>query len=104
VLHLIIATHGPDTCPASRQDIRETFLGELGNLGQTAQALDATVVGSWNDMTGHTLYLVIDAPDAHTVQRLAANARLMDWGTVDVKPLVELSEAVARIAQREPLM
>lgn len=73
-------------------------------MGQAAAALGATVVGSWSDMAGHAIYLVVDAPDAHAVNQLAADIRLMDWSTVDINPIVELTEAVDRIGKREAFL
>lgn len=103
MLHMLIATHGADTCPASRMDIRQRYLGELRRMDEAAGALGASITGSWSNMAGHVIYVVVDAPNAHVVHQLASDLRLMDWSTVDVNPVVPLDEAAARIEKREAL-
>ena len=48
-------------------------------------------------MTAHVIYIVVDAPDAHVVNRLTRETKLMNWNTVVVTPIITLDEAAAAV-------
>jgi hypothetical protein len=100
MLHMLIATHGPETCPASRADVRKKYLGELERMHEIAGAHEVKIEGGWSNMPGHAIYIVVDASDAHAVSTFASELRLMDWNTVDVQPVLTLDEAIVRIGER----
>jgi hypothetical protein len=101
MLHLIVSTHGPETCPASRAEVREKYWGEVGRMHEIAASHKVKIQGGWSNMPGHAFYVIVDAPNAHAVNAFAAEMRLMDWSTVDVQPVVTLDEAIANIGARE---
>jgi hypothetical protein len=101
MLHMIVATHGPETCPASRADVREKYFGEVGRMHEIAASHQVTIEGGWSNMPGHAFFVVVDAPNAHAVNAFVVEMRLMDWSTVDVQPVVALEEAIAKIGARD---
>jgi hypothetical protein len=101
MLHMIVATHGPETCPASRSGIRDKYFGEVGRMHEIAASHQVKIEGGWSNMPGHALYILVDAPNAHAVNGFVVDMRLMDWSTVDVQPIVVLEEAIAMIGTRE---
>ena len=101
MLHLVIATHGAETCPAAHAFAREIALPGLQKLTAGLPDEDMTVVGGWADMPGHALYLIIDAPNAHRVSQLAMGLGMAKWSTVNVRPVLqmgELQQALANMA------
>ncbi len=68
-------------------------------MDDVAKGLGITVQGSWANMPAHVLYVVVDAPNAHVVNQLARESRLMEWNTVTVSPIMTLDEAVGIASQ-----
>jgi hypothetical protein len=98
---MIVAKHGPETCPASRADVREKYWDEIGRMREIAASHQVTIEGGWSNMPGHVFYVIVDAPNAHAVNAFVVEMRLMDWSTVDVQPVVTMEDAIARIGDRE---
>ncbi len=97
MLHMVVATHGPDTCaaviPAAAAMAKEGFQ----KIGEVAKKFGITVQGTWTNMPAHTLYILVDAPNAHVVSQLFRDIHLMDWNTVVVNPVVTLQEAMGSL-------
>ncbi len=94
MLHMAVATHGPDTCAAVVPEVTKIAMAGFQQLGDAAKKLGVTVQGTWTNMPAHTIYFLVDAPDAHAVSQLFRDIRLMDWNTVVVNPVVILQEAM----------
>ena len=94
MLHMLLAIHGPDTCAAAVPAIREIAMEGFQKMDEVTKALGITVQGSWANMPAHVPYLVVDAPNAHVVNQLARESRLMEWNTVTVTPVLTLNEAI----------
>jgi len=99
--HMIVATHGPDTCPASRKELREAYMPEMDRMAEIAKPHSVELGGGWADMPGHTIYIVVDAPNAHAVAQFVSDLHLMDWNTVDVRPVITVEQATVRAGERE---
>jgi hypothetical protein len=94
MLHMVVATHGPDTCAAVVPEVTEMAKAGFQQIGEAAKKLGITVQGIWTNMSAHTLYILVDAPNAHVVGQLSRDIHLMDWNTVVVNPVVPLQEAM----------
>jgi hypothetical protein len=91
---MVVATHGPDTCAAVVPEVTEMAKAGFQQIGEAAKKLGITVQGVWTNMSAHTLYFLVDAPNAHVVGQLSKDIHLMDWNTVVVNPIVPLQEAM----------
>ena len=94
MLHMVVATHGPATCAATVPEVAEMARAGFGRMGENSERLGITVQGAWSNMPAHTIYILVDAPDAHAVNQLSRDIHLMDWNTVVVNPVVTLPEAI----------
>jgi hypothetical protein len=94
MLHMMVATHGPDTCPAAVPDVAEIARAGFQQMGEASKKLGITVQGAWSNMPAHIIYILVDAPNAHVVNQLSRDIHLMDWNTVVVNPVVTLPEAI----------
>ncbi len=94
MLHMMVATHGPDTCAAVIPDVAEIARAGFGQMGEVSKRLGITVQGAWSNMPGHVLYFLVEAPNAHAVNQLSRDIHLMDWNTVVVNPVITLPEAI----------
>ncbi len=97
MLHMVVVTHGPDTCAVSNPEVREIAMGGMQRMGEAAGALGATIQGVWTNMPAHVIYFLVDAPNAHVVNQLAADLRLMEWNTVVVNPVITMDQALGRL-------
>lgn len=102
MLHLVVATHGPETCAAVVPELREKALSAFQRMGEVTKALGITVQGAWTNMPGHTVYFLLDAPNAHVVNQMAVELHLMDWSTVVVNPVTTLQQGMERLQQQKP--
>lgn len=101
MLHMIVAKHGPDVCPASVPATREKYMPHMAQLPAISSKLGINVQGSWVDMPAHASYMVVDAPNAHVVSQMAMELHLMDWNTVEISPVITMDEAAQRAGARE---
>ena len=101
MLHMLVAKHGPETCAAVVPELRDKALAALNERDKIAKKLGITIEGGWTDMPGHTIYMVIDAPNAHVVQQLSMEMQLMEWNTVSVNPVVTLVETKKVLEQKK---
>ena len=97
MLHMVVATHGPDTCAAVVPEVAEMAKDGFQKIGEAAKKLGIIVQGTWTNMPAHTLYFLVDAPNAHVVSQLFRDIHLMDWNTVVVNPVVILQEAMGSL-------
>ena len=102
MLHLVVATHGPETCAAIVPEFREKALFAKQQMGEVTKALGITVQGAWTNMAGHTVYFLLDAPNAHVVNQMAMDLQLTHWNTVVVNPVVTLEQAMEKVQQQKP--
>ena len=102
MLHLVVATHGPETCAAVVPEFRDKALSANQRMGEVTKALGITVQGAWTNMPGHTLYFLLDAPNAHVVNQMFAELHLTDWNTVVVNPVATLEQATEKLQQQKP--
>jgi hypothetical protein len=103
MLHMLMAKHGPDTCPASRPDYREKYMPLMGRIPDAAKKFGVKLEGSWTNMPAHTTYMLVEAPDAQAVCDFAAEVQLMNWNWIDsLLPVITMEEASNR-AQTRPL-
>jgi muconolactone delta-isomerase len=102
MLHMVVATHGPESCPVVAPDSMNKASSAIKRMGEVTKALGITVQGSWTNMPGHVMYFLLDAPNAHVVNQMAMELQLMDWNTVDVNPVITVQEAMTRLQQRKP--
>jgi hypothetical protein len=102
MLHMVVATHGPETCAVVVPEVREKALSASQRMGEVTKALGITVQGAWANMPGHTLYFLLDAPNAHVVNQMAVELHFMDWSTWVVNPVIELQQATEKLQQQKP--
>ena len=100
MLHMAVVTHGPDTCPIGSPEATEKAMAALGQMGEVAGKLGITMQGSWTNMPAHTLWFMLDAPNAHVVNQLMIELKLQEWNTIMVHPVSTLREAVEEIKSR----
>lgn len=103
MIHMLVATHGPETCAAVVPEIMEKTLSNWKQSEEVSKKLGVTIQGSWVNMPGHITFIICDAPNAHAVNEMASQLKLMDWNTVVVHPVITLQEAMTRLQRASAL-
>ena len=98
MLHMVVLTHGPDTCAAVQPEAGEMARTARNQLEDTARKLGAVVQSWWIDPPAHVFYIVVDAPNAHVVNSLMIELKLFLWNTVDIHPIITADEAMPLVA------
>ena len=99
MLHMIVLTHGPDTCAAANKDTAEMARTAMAQMEEVSNRLQCFVKGAWVDPPAHSFYIIADAPNAHVVNEAMQELKFMLWNTVDVHPVVTLEEAMGLAAK-----
>lgn len=99
MLHMVVLTHGPETCAAAKTSSADMLREALAKLKETSKKLQCFVKGSWVDPPAHVFYFLVDAPNAHVVNQAMQELKFMLWNTVDVHPIMTLEEAMPLAAK-----
>ena len=94
MLHMIVMTHGPDTCAAANAEAAEMARAAQEQMNDVARKHQAEIKGAWVNPPRHVFYVVADAPNAHILINLVTELRFFHWNTVDIQPIITLEEAM----------
>jgi hypothetical protein len=97
MLHMVVATHSPANCPMVDKASGQKLLSANQRSAEVGKKLGATLQGSWTDMPAHITFMLVDAPNAHVVNQMAIELKMMDWNTVVVYAVVTAQEAMANL-------
>jgi hypothetical protein len=96
MLYMVIATHTPDNCPMINQAVKNKVFTGLQKSPDVAKTLGVTQQGSWTNLLSHTIYNIVDAPNAHAITQWLNDCLMLDWNTVTVEPILVTSEIMAK--------
>ncbi len=94
MLHMVVLTHGPDTCAAANAAYGKMARDAMDQKEVVAKKHQVTIQGAWVDPPAHVFYIVVDAPNAHTINNFMLELQFPLWNTVDIHPVVTLEEAM----------
>ncbi len=94
MLHMVVLTHGPDTCAAAHAESGQMMRDAMNNMDEVSKKHGVAVQGAWIDPPGHIFYIVADAPNAHVINDLVTELKLFHWNTIVIHPVITLEEAI----------
>ena len=94
MLHMVVLTHGPDTCAAANATYGKMARDAMDQKEVVAKKHQVAIQGAWVDPPAHVFYIVADAPNAHAINALMFELQFPLWNTVDIHPIVTLEEAM----------
>ncbi len=94
MLHMVVMSHGPDTCAAANPESGQLARSAMEKMEETSKKLKITLKGAWVDAPAHVFYVLADAPNAHAVNNLMTELQFFHWNTIDIHPVVLLEEAM----------
>ena len=95
MLHMIVNTHGPESCAFRGPEHRDAVVESVEALGALAEARGARVEGAWASAASHTVFGLIDAPNAHAVHELLRDCGLIGHTDSTVYAVNELADVIA---------
>jgi len=97
MLYMIVATHGPATCPMTDKGLAQKALSQNKRMDEVQKKYGVTTQGAWTNMGSHTTFMLVDAPNAHVLDKIGMELQLMDWNTSTVYAVVTMQEAMANL-------
>jgi hypothetical protein len=97
MLHMVISTHSPGMCPMVNQSVKEKSLPVLQNMDSQASASGVLIKGSWVNVPAHVIYTLVEAPNAHFVNKWLIDNHIMEWNNVTVSPVDNMKETISMI-------
>ena len=94
MLHMVVMTHGPETCAAVDKTSGEMARSAITQMETVSKKLQCFIKGAWVDPPAHVFYVLADAPNAHVVNQAMEELKFMLWNTIDIHPIVTLEEAM----------
>ncbi len=99
MLHMVVITHGPDTCAAVHPDIGDKARNAMGQMEEVSKKHQVSIQGSWVDAPAHIFFFLADAPNAHAINDLMIELQFFHWNTVEIHPIRTLEESMPLAAQ-----
>ena len=92
MLFHITHTHTATNCSANRPERQAAF----GQVMQTAGDHGVTIVGTYTDAPGHTVYLIAETDDALAIAKLLRP--VLEYGHYEIRPVVDTRALMAELA------
>ena len=99
MLHMIVMTHGPETCAATNSASGEMARTANARMDEVSKKYQCSIKGTWVDPPAHAFFVLADAPNAHAINQVMQELKFMLWNTIDIHPVVTLEEAMGLAAK-----
>jgi len=99
MLYMVVASHGPENCPAVTEKVRKKALAMGPKMAEVSKAHNSEIRGGWISRAKHIGYVLIDAPSAHDVEETVWELELTHWNIVDINPLVTIEETMQHLSE-----
>jgi hypothetical protein len=99
MLHMIVMTHGPETCAAVSKASGEMIRSAMARKEEVSKKFKCDIKGAWVDPPAHVFYIIADAPNAHVVNQVMQELKFMLWNTIDIHPIVTIEDAMVLAAR-----
>jgi len=92
---MVVMSHTPESCGHRNAENRTAFGDGFQRLGPSVASHSASIAGAWINSAVHRHFIVIDAPDAHTVNAILVESGLLSHTTAEVTAVTDFAEALA---------
>ena len=94
MLHIVVHTHDPQDCPFRGKEAARSMIAALEAFVTPDPAMRIEVRGSWASRGTHEIFLLVEAPDAHSVEDALLAAGLVARSHSRVLPVLHLTDAL----------
>ena len=99
MLHMLVNTHNPESCAFRSPEDEAAVAPSFMKVGDVAQKRGATLHGSWVNPGSHTVFLLIDAPNAHVVDEVVRESGLIGRTSTQVFAVDDTQAVFAEAGQ-----
>ncbi|PKB71462.1 MAG: hypothetical protein BZY87_05285 [SAR202 cluster bacterium Io17-Chloro-G6] len=99
MLYLMSLNHSPDKCPGVTDEIRDRVVRSASTMTQVLQTHGCTYQGGWVSKSAHLTFILVDGPNAHSVDDAAVDLGLALWNTATIYPVITFEDAVIGLQQ-----
>ena len=93
-LHMVVMDHTPESCGHRNSENRTAFGDGFQQLARSVANHRASIAGAWINSGAHRHFLLIDAPDAHTVNAILGESGLLSRATSKVTAVDDFAGAL----------
>jgi hypothetical protein len=97
MLYMIVSTHGPEICPMDNPEAAKKMRYAIEHMNEVTKKLNIKVNGNWANVAAHTIYMLVDANNAHDISKMAIELRLIEWNTVHINPVLPMADVAKMV-------
>jgi hypothetical protein len=94
MLYMVINTHSAESCAFRSDDEAQHLETAFDRFTAEAGGKGVSVQGSWINRAAHEAFLLVDAPDTHTIDELLVSTGLVGRTSTRVLSVIALDDAV----------
>jgi hypothetical protein len=96
---VLLGTHDADVCPLSNSKTRDLMLETAPKMPEIAEKSGVSMVAGPYVSDEHLVITVVETDKAEKVHQFLADARLNQWNTVRVVPVLTVQEGMKEIQE-----
>jgi hypothetical protein len=93
MLHMVVNTHQPTDCAFRGEGEDQLLRGAFDALEGASTDAKVDLRGAWVNRAAHEIFILADAPDAHSIERALLAAGLVGRTHSRILPIVSADEA-----------
>lgn len=94
----IFAVHSPESCPLNNRTSRKIFLEIESKMRKNLKKFNILkVIGFYMSVLEHEWIIIVDAKNAHDIEKLCIEVGISSISTVKIVPINDFRVAVKRI-------
>ena len=97
MLHMVVQTHTAESCPYRSEENSKAMGEAFARTRTLEQEYGAENKGGWVNSGAHTIFTLVEAPNAHVVNTLIEASGLAACGTHTVYAVTEMAAAMAAL-------
>ena len=94
MLYMVVNSHNPESCAFRGDEEEQLLFGGLRKLKSTAPDKGVQVQGWWANRSGHEIFLLVEAPDPHTIEEALIAADLVGRTHTRILPVTPVDQLV----------
>ncbi len=92
MLHMLVNTHSAEDCAFRGPEEEKLLAGAFERF--ESRTGDLSIVGSWVNRASHEAFALVDAPNAHEIERALLEAGVVGRTHTRILPVVQTQDAI----------
>ncbi len=91
----VFAIPSPDLCPMNNKNSKKIFMGIQGKIKATQKKFNVTkVLGFYMSVLEHEWIIILDAENAHDIERMCIEVGISTTSTVKIVPINDMQKVM----------